>query len=191
MNCRRASIMTVALMGVAACATMGSPRTFRFTSNRKTTDARTCAVLVLRRHGFTVVPDTTRADTTTAADSTTPADSTAATDTTAATDSTARADSTARTGSAARAETTGQVRSPARARTPTQADTTVLVRRPHRTSDGPGEWWRARLWLEQDRQGRTVVVSVLGASSRQAGPYGAPSEALEDVGSDVTARCMW
>jgi len=165
MNRRRASLVTVALLGVAACATVGSPRTFRFTSNRKAADARTCAMLVLRRHEFTVVPDTTPADTT------------------APSDTTAQADTTAGAGTAARAKVTAQAAA--------QADTTVLVRRPHRTSDGPGQWWRARLWLEQDRQGRAVVVSMLGASSKEAGPYGAPSEALEDVGSDITARCMW
>jgi len=161
MSRRRASPVALTLLGLAACATMGTPRTFRFASNREADDARTCAELALRRHDFTVVPDTTRAD------ATAPADSTAA------------ADSTAYAEAVAQAEPT------------TRSDTTVMVRRPHRASDGPGEWWRAKLWLDQDQQRRTVVVTVLGASRREAGPYGAPPEALEEVGSDITARCMW
>ncbi len=166
----------VVLLGLAACATAGGPRTFRFTSNRKSADARSCALLVLRRSGFEVVPDTTLADTarsdTTGANAPRP-------DTTLA--DTARSDTTR--ANAPRPDTvrTGVI----------LTDTATLVRRPGETSDAPARWWRAEVWVDQDSQGRAVVTSLLSSARSQAGPYGPPPEELEDVGSEITSRCMW
>lgn len=67
----------------------------------------------------------------------------------------------------------------------------VALRAPVRTAEGPGEWWRVELSLGSDPDGRTVVTSSVGASAREEGPFTAPPEPLQQVGSEVTARCMW
>lgn len=69
--------------------------------------------------------------------------------------------------------------------------TIVAVRPPARTPDGPGEWWRIEMSVGTDETGRTVVTSVVGASDREEGPFVAPPESLQSIGSAITARCMW
>ncbi len=160
------------LLTLAACATMAGPRTFRFTSNRKVPEARACALLVLRRHGFRLVPDSTRPDSAAA----TRPDSAAA----------VRPDSTAvvRPDSAAvvRRDTAAVVR----------PDTTfVLIRRPELSEEEPRAWARAEVTVGTSSDGETVVTSVLGSSRHERGPFAAPSAELEDIGSEITARCMW
>jgi len=152
------------LLTLAACATMAGPRTFRFTSNRKVPEARACALLVLRRHGFRLVPDSTRPDSAAAV----------------------RPDSTAvvRPDSAAvvRRDTAAVVR----------PDTTfVLIRRPELSEEEPRAWARAEVTVGTSSDGETVVTSVLGSSRHERGPFAAPSAELEDIGSEITARCMW
>jgi hypothetical protein len=152
------------LLTLAACATMAGPRTFRFTSNRKVPEARACALLVLRRHGFRLVPDSTRPDSAAAV----------------------RPDSTAvvRPDSAAvvRRDTAAVVR----------PDTTfVLIRRPELSEEQPRAWARAEVTVGTSSDGETVVTSVLGSSRHERGPFAAPSAELEDIGSEITARCMW
>lgn len=205
------------VFAMTGCVTAVGSREFRFSSNRKPEEARACAVSVLRRYGFRVVPDTIAADTAPALATptdTTPAD-TARADTARA--DTARADTiradtiradTARVDTAradttraerTRADSTRADSTPARtARAapagPTPADvtrTTVLIRPPTASAVEPDRWWRAELSIGYDDQERTQVTSVLGSSRHRDGPFGAPSEALDDVGSDITARCTW
>ena len=75
---------------------------------------------------------------------------------------------------------------------PLAADSAVVaLRAPVRTASGPGAWWRVELSLGLDPQGRTVVTSLVSASAHEGGPFTAPPEPLQQVGSEVTARCMW
>ena len=67
----------------------------------------------------------------------------------------------------------------------------VAVRSPVRTSKGPGEWWRVELSVGTDSDGHTLVTSVVGASDREAGPFTAPPDPLQEVGAEITARCTW
>ena len=67
----------------------------------------------------------------------------------------------------------------------------VAMRAPVRTADGPGAWWRVAVSLGSDPEGRTVVTSLVSASAHEGGPYTAPPEPLQQVASEVTARCMW
>lgn len=67
----------------------------------------------------------------------------------------------------------------------------VAVRRPVRTADGPGEWWRVEVSVAPGPDGSSLVTSVVAASARESGPFTALPERLVEVGSEITARCMW
>lgn len=177
---------SVALLGLAtlltaaACATMAGPRTFRFASNRKVPEARACALLVLRRHGFRLVPDSTRPDTAAVV----PPDTAAAVQRDSA--AVARPDTVA----VARPDTATVVRRDTGA--VVRRDTTfVLIRPPELSEEQPRAWARAEVTVGTSSDGETVVTSVLGSSRRERGPFAAPSAELEDIGSEITARCMW
>jgi len=127
---RGARLLLLLLLGTATCAVSG-PRTFRFASNLSPAEGRTCALDVLRRHGFYI------------------------------------------------------------AGPPVGDSTTVAMRAPARTAEGPGAWWRVEMSFASDADGRTTVTSRVGASAREEGPFTAPPPPLELVGSEITARCMW
>jgi hypothetical protein len=75
---------------------------------------------------------------------------------------------------------------------PLAADSAVVaMRAPVRTAEGPGAWWRVEVSVGSDPNGRTIVTSLVSASAREEGPFTAPPEPLQQVGGEVTARCMW